>query len=288
MSADVVIWNCAGVPTQGSAYGDRLEQILVRNGLTVRQVPYMERHLTADELAAPCHLLSGGEVAVHDPDPFMQQALTDLTQVLVRAQAGDAMVIGTCLGMQMIAACLTHTDFVVERPGPINVGLAQFTGSDSVDPIDRHMVSAVFHYHRVSPDILQEPGINLRYTSDCAPVAAIDAGPNIIGYQFHPELSPADMRALARHNRELIEGFGITVDMVDDRIAELEAIWTENSADRLLAEPFRAFLSRPGLDRPKQAAVVKSVDFSEPKPSISVSSMTVIEEPENDKIHRQR
>lgn len=241
--SDVVIWQSAGHPYGAMTYGHRLVELVEQAGHNAIRLPYMERPATAAELAAPYHLLSGGDVPVHDQGGAMQRALSDLNGVIDRAKTGQAVVIGTCLGAQMIAAALAGTDIVLTEPPAgtpgINVGLER---TDRMAPapasLSEKITVGVFHYHRVSSEFLKHDGVTHLYASKAAPMAGFRVGAHIFGYQFHPELTPDDMRQLIQANEAMIVDHGTYPEAAVARVDQLAEHWSADLASQLLVSPF--------------------------------------------------
>ncbi|MEO0391932.1 MAG: hypothetical protein AAF213_01655, partial [Pseudomonadota bacterium] len=223
-------------------YGTRLAERLSAAGISVHHFPFMNRPITEREKATPFHLLAGGAVPVHSKADGMVAALDALGVILMRTLEDAShtnRVIGTCLGMQMIAACLASPAIVIEPSTPINVGMEPVYGIAPGDPIPM----AMFHYHRVDAAFADDPRLDAVFHTADNPMAGFRINNRIIAYQGHPELSPQDMGGLLAHNQTMIEAHGVTRATAQHQIDRGGDGWAVSFADQLLTAPFSE--SRP-------------------------------------------
>jgi GMP synthase-like glutamine amidotransferase len=224
--ADAVVWVADGFVADGLGYGDRLTERLSGRGLRVAR-----RDLTGTNDAVPTarlHVLTGGSTSVNDRSTWMPQGLA-LTRSLVRgAWRGDHMVVGVCLGSQMIAEAL--------RPGGvracerIEIGLTEIQWSDGQS---ERIIVPTFHYEELDPLTVVAAGGRVVAGNAHSPVQGFRLGTRIWGLQFHPELEPADVRSVVRTHRATIEARRGTAEAALRSVDQLESRWRRDLFDHL-------------------------------------------------------
>jgi GMP synthase-like glutamine amidotransferase len=232
----VVIWEADGRPLPRTGYGTRLAQVLRATGADVTVVPYRLRALTATELSAPVHVLSGGETSAFSTDEATRRALDDLTDVLARSEAGQATTVGVCLGSQLIARAVNPT---LRRSVPtrgMEAGLCRVDGPDG----PRHV--AEFHYEQIDPRFSATPGVRITHHNPHSEIQGYRWGENVLGYQFHPEWSPADLSTVLRRHRWLLTDRHTTPAAARSSVTERGPRWSAHTLEDLVLAPVASAL----------------------------------------------
>jgi GMP synthase-like glutamine amidotransferase len=230
--ADVVVWEADGRAGR-HGYGLPITRRLRRAGLSVTTVRLTERPPNEVELAAPAHVLSGGNTAVDSTAQWLVAARERLAVVLGRALAGDAMVTGICFGSQLIAHVLAGADAVGPHPDGLQVGLFEVRG------VSRGALGVVssFHFHRIVRSELVAAGGRIELSSERTDVQAYSFGPNVRGVQFHPELTPPALRSTLRTYRDVIDRHGLDPHDVERALRRGQRHWTDLLWDGYVYRP---------------------------------------------------
>jgi GMP synthase-like glutamine amidotransferase len=229
----VVVWEADGSPHGGVGYGHAITARLAAAGVSATTVPLWRRRPSAEELAAPFHVLSGGMTPATSRRRWVRSARRALEPVLVRALAGEAAVTGICFGAQLIVATLAGPSAVGPNPRGMEAGLA-LVKPPGTGPDAPGIVVSELHYHHIEPAAVAALGGRIALSNDHTTVQAFTIGPTIVGLQFHPELDPAATRATVRAHRGLIRAHGGTP------AASLASI--DRWGDRWRAEAFARFV----------------------------------------------
>ena len=145
-------------------------------------------------------IILGGPMSVNDEKTFPW--LAEEKAFIARAAAREKIVLGICLGAQLIASALgarvranPHTEigwFPIERTG--------VPGVRALPPR-----AEVFHWHGETYDL--PPGARGIARSAACPNQAFAMGDRVVGFQFHLETTPAAARAMiAACGEELVPG----------------------------------------------------------------------------------
>jgi GMP synthase-like glutamine amidotransferase len=246
----VVVWEADGSPYGGLGWGHAIVARLVAAGVRATTVPLTRRRPTPQELAAPVHVLSGGETSTSSRQPWVRSARDDLEGVLVRALAGQATVTGICFGAQLIATALAGLGAVGRNPRRVEAGLVLVRppGADREPSDAAAAVVAELHYAHVEPAAVALLGGEVILTNDHTAVQAFRIGPTIVGLQFHPELDPAATRATVQAHGHLLQAHGLAPA---DVLASIDRL-----AHRWSSDPFDRFITRPALSAAEPLALV--------------------------------
>jgi GMP synthase-like glutamine amidotransferase len=152
-------------------------------------------HQYADLYAHPCAELlvseadalvfMGGPMSANDNLPYLQREIQYIRDASERGQ----MVLGVCLGAQLIAKALgasVHANSVKE----IGWAPVTFTPTAESDPLfaGLHEAEIIFHWH--AETFTLPPGAELLASSDACQHQAFRLGSRIYGLQFHLEVTP--------------------------------------------------------------------------------------------------
>lgn len=209
MPVDVRICVADGLIYDGLDYADRIEQRLTRAGLSCDRLDLVTgaAELTARRPEpALAYVFTGGQTSVHSDAAWMRATVKLMRELVADANGRDGRpgpaVIGVCLGSQLIAEAL-RPGSIIDTSG-IEVGLTEVNGVG--EGPDRPGVGVVpsFHYQAISPRIDEVDGVRVEYRNDHTSVQALSYGERVFGCQFHPELTPDDMRRLIDFNADVI------------------------------------------------------------------------------------
>ena len=152
-------------------------------------------------------IVLGGPIGVHEEAryPFLEREL----EIIVRRIESGRPLMGICLGAQLIARALGARVYRADRR---EIGFAPITLTDAgresclapfeVDPVTLHWHGDTF--------VLPAGATRLASTAICEN-QAFSLGPNVIGFQFHPEVDAGRIEQwLIGHTVELT-GAGIDV-----------------------------------------------------------------------------
>jgi GMP synthase-like glutamine amidotransferase len=195
---DVLIYVGDGVIYDGLDYAVRIEERLSAAGLRSARCDLTT--LPVEEpRPARAYVFTGGETSVHSDAQWMRSATDTARRLVANADRRDYSVIGICLGSQILAEAL--------RPHSIVPSAAIEVGLTAVTRVEDEQVKQVvpsFHYQAISPEIRSVAGACIEWRNAHAAVQAFRYGQRTIGYQFHPELSAADVHNLIDHQESVI------------------------------------------------------------------------------------
>jgi GMP synthase (glutamine-hydrolysing) len=152
-------------------------------------------HQYADLYAHPCAeslvneadalVFMGGPMSANDNLPYIQREI----QYIRHARERGQMVLGVCLGAQLIAKAFgasVHANRVKE----IGWAPVTFTPAAESDPLfaGLHDAEMIFHWH--GETFTLPPGAELLASSDACRHQAFRVGNRIYGLQFHLEVTP--------------------------------------------------------------------------------------------------
>lgn len=238
---DVVVWEADGRPLPRLGYGTRLARALRTIGVSVAVVPYRRRPLTGNELAAPVHVLSGGETSAFADDAATVRARDDLAGVLRRARHGQATVVGVCLGAQLLARAIDPWLPRSEPDSGMEAGLRTVSGPDGPQLV------AQLHYEQIHPALADVAGIEITHTNAHSPVQGFRWGESVLGYQFHPEWDPTDLSTVLRRHRWLLAARCADPGTAQTSVTTGAAAWSPRTLDELVVVPAAAALGVTGV-----------------------------------------
>lgn len=198
---DCVIHLSDGVVADDMDYAFRIDQRLRSAGL--RTALHDLTQPQGDVPRARLHVLTGGATSVSSEVPWMRSAVTLAEDLIDSARRGERKVVGICLGGQILAEAI--------RPGSlcsapqIEVGLPLVQRADGSQD---EMAVPAFHYERVCREFSTVPGVRVLWSNAHTEVQAFRLDQHVVGYQFHPELTAADVHLLIDHNAATIVEFG--------------------------------------------------------------------------------
>jgi GMP synthase (glutamine-hydrolysing) len=193
------------VPFEGPGV---FERILKRQrfNLTRRLVP--AEGLPPD--AGDFLLVMGGPMSANDPDPWIQQELKFIRDVV------DAGVpfLGVCLGSQMLAKAMGGR---VYKGPAAEIGMTgiELTREGRHDPLLDSFPDVVDVVEWHGEGIELPPHAITLASSANFPVQAFRCGTSALGLLFHIELDPKGLEALCRHCPEDLARAGLTAASVE-------------------------------------------------------------------------
>jgi GMP synthase-like glutamine amidotransferase len=239
---DVVVWQLDGRPHEGIDYGTRLAELLGDTGLAVDVVAADQRVPDDRELRAPVHVVSGGTTLATSEAAWLGATRAALIDPLARARAGQALVIGVCLGAQLVAEQLLGPGATGPSPRGLHMGLhpvhAREPGWRSYDAVPH------FHYYEIRPDAVRAgPTARNVLQGDHSEMAGITIGDHVLALQFHPELDVSDLERMIHHNADLLSRFGLSKRRLLQDLHERAGAWSPAVPHDLLVTPVQNFLS---------------------------------------------
>ncbi|WP_344468475.1 type 1 glutamine amidotransferase [Kitasatospora kazusensis] len=202
---DVQICVADGLIYDSLDYADRIEQRLTRAGLSCGRLNLVTEaaDLTARRPPALAYVFTGGQTSVHSDAAWMRATIKLMGELVADANGRDGdtgpAVVGVCLGSQLIAEAL--------RPGSIIDTAGIEVGLTEVNRVGDHQGIGVvpsFHYQAINPQIEEVDGVRIEYRNEHTSVQALSYGERVFGCQFHPELTPDDVRQLIDFNEDVI------------------------------------------------------------------------------------
>lgn len=239
---EALIWALDGRPHDGIDYGTRLLERLEAAGVRVVRVDLEQRPPTPEELSAPVHVLSGGTTVATEDVTWLMAGRRALGEPLSRAMSGSSLVLGVCLGSQLLAEGLLGSGATAPSPKGLEIGLEALRSShsnwSSYDAVPQ------FHYYEVQPEALRRrPDAELVLTGAHSLVQGFTVGEHVLGVQGHPELTVDDVERLVHHNADLLHRFGLSPRSVIARVLERSSMWSSDAADELVILPVTHFLA---------------------------------------------
>lgn len=208
------------------------ESILQDVGWSVRYIDAPTTALEDIEALSPDLLVVlGGPLGANDMQlyPFLAAELRLLEKRLERNHP----TLGICLGGQLMARALGAAVAPAIRP-EIGWRQLQLTVSGKESPLRHFNDVAVFHWHGDAFD-LPEYAVALASTPDC-PHQAFFVGANILGLQFHPEVTPQGLETwYVGHYRALQDSATPDVNVLREDAARY-GVQLEKSGRAFLAE----------------------------------------------------
>ncbi|WP_040492475.1 type 1 glutamine amidotransferase [Ilumatobacter nonamiensis] len=247
---DVVVWEGDGEVGPFDGYGDPLARRLEAAGFVVAVVPLPERAPTATELAAPAHVVSGGNTSTDDPVDWLVRSAEQLSGVIDRALAGEAAIIGICFGAQLLARVLFGERAVVPHRDGLHAGLIEVRDRESGT---EHVVSS-FHHHQIERRSVMRGGGDVVMSSDLTPVQAFEMG-SVRGVQFHPEWGPAELTSALWSNRHVTDAYDVSLRDLEASIRERADRWNDRLWNRFVVEPARTAVTVAAARQPLRLAV---------------------------------
>lgn len=227
---DAVVWVADGEVADGLDWGARLVERLEGRGLRV-----LCCNLTggADGSVPPArlHVLSGGATTARRPTGWMAGGLALTRDLIDGARQDRHAVVGVCLGAQMIGEALWPGS--VRSRDRIRVGLNEIDWDGG--KADRLVVPS-FHYEALDRSQVIVGGGEVVGSSPQEPVQGFSYGSTVWGVQFHPELTPDDVRRLVHYHHRTIERYAGDVDAALRSVDRLEPRWTAEVFDRVMVE----------------------------------------------------
>jgi GMP synthase-like glutamine amidotransferase len=199
------------VPFEGPA---AIEQWLAGTSATVSFTRFFEAPALPDLRHVDWLIVMGGPMSANDEDVFPW--LRAEKQFIADAIAAERLVLGVCLGAQLIASALGSAVYAnaEKEIGWFPVERVPGHASDPVARIfpDR---AEVFHWHGETFDL--PPGARNFARSDACVQQAFSLGERVVGLQFHLETTPSSLKALVDNCPD---------DLVPGRLVQTEAEMT--------------------------------------------------------------
>ncbi|CAN5721881.1 hypothetical protein BH24ACT4_BH24ACT4_22390 [soil metagenome] len=198
-SPQVVVWQADGQPFRGRGYGAAVAARLRRRGWSVEVVDQRSQVVTDEILAAPVHVLSGGETSAFANDPATVRSRRRVTALARRAWADEVTLVGICLGAQLLARAAAP-ELPRSRPAK-----GMEAGWQRVHGPCGHLSVAELHYEQIDPALATIDGITVTHANEASPIQAFRWGPAAIGMQFHPEWSRRQAAQVLHRHRHVLE-----------------------------------------------------------------------------------
>jgi GMP synthase-like glutamine amidotransferase len=138
-------------------------------------------------------IIMGGPMSIHDETEFPW--LRPEKQLIATAIREEKMVLGICLGAQLIAAVCGARVYPNQHK---EIGFFPVQWTEAAPPGLRDWETRpLFHWHGETFDLPKDT-VLLASTPVC-PNQAFRLGKNVLGLQFHPEVTPAIIRDMITH-----------------------------------------------------------------------------------------
>jgi GMP synthase-like glutamine amidotransferase len=172
-------------------------------------------HAYADLYAHPCPeslvpeadalIFMGGPMSANDEHSYIQREIQYIRDAIERGQ----MVLGVCLGAQLIAKALgarVHANTAKE----IGWAPVTFTATAANDPLFASLPQAemIFHWH--GETFTLPPGAELLASSNACRHQAFRVGNRVYGLQFHLEVTPRMIAEWCREDEACGDGREVT------------------------------------------------------------------------------
>lgn len=220
-----IVWVADGGPFGDLDYGVRLSDRLSDAGFSVVNRDLRQRG--AVDVGPSHHFVTGGETSVNETSGWMPDGMATVRGLLAKALRAEGSLFGVCLGAQMIAHALWPG--CVRRGKKIEVGLTEVMGLAR----EGATVVSAFHYEEIDPAAVLAGGGHITAWNDHSPVQAFSYGEHVTGVQFHPELSPDDLRLLIPHHGITIHAFGGNVDDALASVDRYADVWSAGTLSAL-------------------------------------------------------
>lgn len=160
-------------------------------------------------------LIMGGPMSVNDPDPWIDQELAYVKNVI----AQGIPVLGICFGAQLLAKALGGTI----RPGTtFEIGMVPVTVTEAgkADPVFRDLPEtfSVFQWHGEGITLGSE-GVTLAGSTDF-PVQAFRHQDRIYGLLFHPEIEQSNIQVMGQACPQDVVRGGVPVEVIEQQTVE--------------------------------------------------------------------
>jgi GMP synthase-like glutamine amidotransferase len=186
----VGILQCGDVPAGLEAYGPygRMVATLLERPGEARIFDVQQGALPASADACRAWLITGSPAAVYDDLPWIAPLLG-----FIRAARGRAPMVGVCFGHQAIAQALGGR--VEKSARGWGIGVHEYAVRQQAAWMDEGTPSVRIAASHQDQVVAAPPGARVTLASDFTPFAGLDYG-DAIGFQAHPEFTPAFARAL--------------------------------------------------------------------------------------------
>jgi GMP synthase (glutamine-hydrolysing) len=178
------------------------------------------RQVRREDLEAELVVALGGPMGVYESDqhPFLKDELGFLIERL----AMDRPVVGICLGAQLLAAAAGAEVFPGKNGFEVGVGPVRWSKDALADPVFAGVKpkTVVAHWH--GDTWKPVPGATLLASTDRYSQQAFRLGTSY-GFQFHPELTAAELERWFVHENEDLITRGIDVEKLKKELGKLRA-----------------------------------------------------------------
>jgi GMP synthase-like glutamine amidotransferase len=185
-------------PTDVDRFADMLR--LVRPGWTFTAYAVKDGIFPEDHSDIDGFIVTGSPASVNDPDPWIGRLMSTIRRI-----ADERIpLFGACFGHQAIARALGGE--VGANPGGWRFGLVPDVPHERQPWMagDGGAIS-LYAAHKEQVLRLPEGATVIGGTPDC-PVGAFTAGPSVLATQYHPEMTPDFVAALADEMEGLLTG----------------------------------------------------------------------------------
>ncbi|MDG4774899.1 hypothetical protein O7629_31785 [Solwaraspora sp. WMMD792] len=159
----------------------------------------------------------------------MPRGLARTRRLVDAARQGGPVVLGVCLGAQMIVESMCPGG--IRGAKRIEVGLAEIEWSLEENG---SLVAPAFHYEEIDSSTITDSGGEVVATNAHSPVQGFRFGGRVWGLQFHPELDPTDVRRLVHYHKRTITTYGGDIALALRSVDQLESRWSGDSFEQLL------------------------------------------------------
>jgi len=206
----------------------RFVSVLKTRGIEVDYVMgYQDKLVTIDPEAHDLAIFMGGSMGVYQTDlfPYIQNEINYLKKRI----SADKPTLGICLGAQMIAKAMGKNVYVGKRGkeiGWLNINISEAGKNHPIHHFN-HDKTPIIQLHGDTFDLPEEA--TLLASSDMYPNQAFSIGKNILGLQFHPEMTEDNIETHMISSIDELSKHGVSIPKFRAETQEKSALLNQQT-----------------------------------------------------------